>query len=243
MKKILLPVLMLALLAACEKETVAPVQDATAADIDFRDDDDDDDCPAEEKVAILHFPNSNPPHVIEVCPDAVDAHVRNHGDQVVNEGDVVTSEDKDGDGFSNTYLNGVDQGGEDCDDSNPAINPGAVDICDNGIDEDCDGADASCADLGIKTSGNSQVYQLSGGRTYTFQEAVAACDALERGGYDDWSLPSSGELGTFLTNGVLPQQKPFIGSDQKYAVIASGGQLIIDDGASEDWFCACSRTK
>ncbi len=41
--------------------------------------------------------------------------------------------DTDGDGFSSAI---------DCDDRNRAINPGAVDIPENGIDEDCTGADA-----------------------------------------------------------------------------------------------------
>src|SRR5262249_35521686 len=44
--------------------------------------------------------------------------------------------DRDGDGYS-TIL-----GGGDCDDTNPNIHPGAVDIPDNGIDENCVGGDA-----------------------------------------------------------------------------------------------------
>jgi hypothetical protein len=45
--------------------------------------------------------------------------------------------DGDGDGFSSAV---------DCNDANPAIHPGAVDVPENGVDEDCSGSDAVILD-------------------------------------------------------------------------------------------------
>ena len=51
--------------------------------------------------------------------------------------------DRDGDGFA-----GISSGGRDCDDADPGVNPAATDIPDNGIDEDCDGTDATVSRVG-----------------------------------------------------------------------------------------------
>lgn len=66
--------------------------------------------------------------------------------------------DMDLDGYASEILNacfspGIDYTDTvlvmtDCDDTDATINPGATDICENGIDEDCSGADASCSVAG-----------------------------------------------------------------------------------------------
>ena len=62
--------------------------------------------------------------------------------------------DLDVDGYASEVINACTSPGvdyteavlilTDCDDTDANINPGANDVCDNGIDEDCTGADASC---------------------------------------------------------------------------------------------------
>jgi hypothetical protein len=62
--------------------------------------------------------------------------------------------DMDVDGYASEMLNACFSPGmdytatvllvTDCDDTDATINPGAIDVCENGIDEDCSGADASC---------------------------------------------------------------------------------------------------
>ena len=88
----------------------------------------------------------------EVC-DGLD----NDCDGVVDDGVTNTYySDGDSDGFgtsANSVLGcslpiGFVANSNDCNDNAAAINPSAVDVCGNGIDEDCSGADATCGTPG-----------------------------------------------------------------------------------------------
>ena len=59
----------------------------------------------------------------------------------------VLNQDLDGDGYKGSQF-----GGPDCNDGNPAIHPGAVDVPHNGIDEDCNGSDAPWPAFAAKAS-------------------------------------------------------------------------------------------
>lgn len=100
------------------------------------------------KVAVYHKNEK----VIYVDENAVSAHVA-HGDAV----------DLDGDGYfdiANSYSEGVD-----CDDNNPDVNPGALEIFTDDIDNNCNGVVGyietrselgSCAGCTGGTQGNFQ---------------------------------------------------------------------------------------
>ena len=80
------------------------------------------------------------PAANENCSDTIDNDCDGNTDLTDTECDL----DDDTDGYESTAT-----GGDDCNDSDAAINPAATEdgtMCDNSIDEDCSGADLDCND-------------------------------------------------------------------------------------------------
>ena len=60
--------------------------------------------------------------------------------------------DSDGDGYGNSFSDACEFSGIDCVDSNPNINPGILEICENGLDDDCSAGDKQCGNCFIGAS-------------------------------------------------------------------------------------------
>lgn len=83
------------------------------------------------------------PGAAENCSDNIDNDCDGFTDEA--DSDCTINCDIDGDGYDGSQC----QGWTDCNDLDPAVNPGASEDCNNGIDDDCDGlidgADPGCA--------------------------------------------------------------------------------------------------
>jgi hypothetical protein len=113
-------------------------------------------------------------------------------------------------------------GGNDCDDSNPRVNPGAREVCGNSIDDNCNGiVDENCC-TGIKISVPRAVivWETPGGITYG-EIVVALNKPCSSPVSTDWAFAN----GTF----VNPVNNATLGSDFN----AGGGRLTFAPGETQ----------
>ncbi len=83
-----------------------------------------------DKITICHRKGNGTWHSISVSPNAVKAHLK-HGDVII---------DQDGDGYAAFNECGIlNDEGIDCNDNDATIHPGAEEICEDGIDNNCNG--------------------------------------------------------------------------------------------------------
>ena len=128
------------------------------------------------------------PGADEICGDGVDQDC--DGDDALCMDDP---RDIDGDGHE-----AVEVGGDDCRDTDRAMHPGALDVCEDGIDQDCDGMDALCTDSPSApgTAAPREPFGVAKGRVYGSGYGVpdvqhtSACSAApgQRGGGAAWGL-------------------------------------------------------
>jgi len=92
--------------------------------------------------------------VDEDCDDTID-------EGLVTEGSTWADQDQDGYGDSEWPLSAcqaglvtADQDG-DCDDQDPDVNPGVAEVCNDGLDNDCDGTANDCDPSGSRTLGEA----------------------------------------------------------------------------------------
>lgn len=130
----------------------------------------------QERVDVCHIDGTGTYSIITIADPAYDSHIA-HGDIAVQTFFV----DADGDGFGSTSLTveacttpeGFVENSDDCLDSDPAVNPDAVEIPGDGIDNDCNLDTPDDVDT---CEAGTDVSQQSSGDACT-----AACDIFFEG--------------------------------------------------------------
>ena len=97
------------------------------------------------------------PASAEICENGID----DDCDGLVDLEDPVCCTDADGDAFA---IEGGACGLVDCDDDNPFVNPGTAEVCDNGLDDNCNGfIDTDDSVCPICTDSDGDGFAIEGG--------------------------------------------------------------------------------
>lgn len=132
------------------------------------------------------------PGAAEAC-DAVDSDCDGDG----NDPEVLASctafyADLDGDGYAGSasclcmaeapYTEAT---GEDCDDSLAAVSPGAAEVCNDGLDDDCDDLPGACTFGGSLTDADASLWYLGPSAYDRLGASLAAAGDLDGDGLDE----------------------------------------------------------
>lgn len=106
--------------------------------------------------------------------------------------------DDDGDGFGNSdegisrceMPSGYTAVKDDCDDGDAAVNPSALEICANGVDDDCSGDATGCGLYGALSPNDANV-TFTGLRTNSAAEKALSVGDINGDGYEDLLLGDS----------------------------------------------------
>ena len=149
-------------------------------------------------------------------------------------------EDADGDGYADASSSvvacdpgegwlDVDAVG-DCDDTDAGVNPDALDVCGNGIDEDCSGADKDCPEATVLMASDATATMQDCG-TYDRIGGGWGLGDLDGDGRDDVGMSCVGDNSYVLPGSVHAFFGPVSGSESEYSADAS----FVGDGWTETW--------
>ena len=212
------------LLIACGDKSTSDVDDDTGAIVDADGDGffSDEDCDDTE-------PQVNP-EADEYC-DGID----NDCDGATDESDALNAvawyRDTDGDGFGDpTATSTACQGppgyvadATDCDDENGEVHPDADEICNDGLDNDCDGDESSCYLRGEVVLENAAAIILAEAGGVRLATSLSGAGDVDGDGLADVFVGLGGWVGDLVRVGHSPRALP-----ERLRYVAS--HLFVDGG-------------
>jgi hypothetical protein len=145
------------------------------------------------------------------CSDGLDNDCDGNVD--LDDPGCVPCEDNDEDGYGDPASESCTYPGLDCDDSDADVNPGATEICDNTVDDDCDGLadgnDPACGGTGLlPDTGQGVCYNNSDAITCpSLGTSLYGQDAQHDGNQPSYQDNGDGTV-TDLNTGLMWQQSP-----------------------------------